>query len=557
MPATSTLAASCVALSTAIIQILSDAGNFARRVRDARHEMNAISSELLAIKTSLEIAHDDFSSTSVSIPPPLLDAISGILGCCGHISGQVHKAIIKLSAYRIQSSAWDKHRVDDFRRTRRHLETLHAVLDLALDQVSIFTLPSLRSNSPSTPGRNLCLQRDTKLARELLTRIDTEKERITDQTEDEILSLECWLAELKICAEATLEGLMANESSSNRSNSPQQRKRSPRYERNDSAQSASRSSGTGIGAWIDSVASHVELQPVERPESILTSVSRIRDELQPSRSTFYTESSTAGSIRSRKPKQSRTRSRSARPQPIPEGTKTSKQAHFAPSITFGAPAPERVGLRQYINADKIAIAKSKRLELSPDQVIALDRDLRNIGRTATHATVERMLWIGANPNVEDSEFGFLFIRAAFDLSTVILRLLVKYGADITKSSTSKYFSVLHACVLGRQLESVQFLIELGTPIDAPNSGGETALHLAAKTPGAYPIAKYLLEMGADVNTEAKEAETPLHVALIATKLDSRERSMMVELLLAHGAEGELNAEPGKSRGKGLSVLGII
>lgn len=158
MVATSTLAASCAALSSAIIQVfvlihdthiygqeadnsnpqlLSDTGDYARRVRDARHDINAISAELLAIKHALDIVHDDFANNSALCPPPLLDAVSGVLECCGHANGEVHKTIITLSGSEIQRESGDAKRNDHFTRLRRKLEVLHVVLDLVLDFITM------------------------------------------------------------------------------------------------------------------------------------------------------------------------------------------------------------------------------------------------------------------------------------------------------------------------------------------------------------------------------------------------------------------------------------
>ncbi|KAF2708992.1 ankyrin [Pleomassaria siparia CBS 279.74] len=555
MPTVSTLAASCAALSTAISQILFDTASFARRVRDARHDMNAINAELLAIKTSLDIARNDFSSNTASFPPPLLEAVSGILECCELLSGQVQKAIIKLEASRLQRDDWDASRKRDAEKLRRHLETLHIVFDLALDHVSMFTGPPLRSISPFAPIRNLSPNQDTNPSQELLKRIDAAIVQTSRPAEEDLLNLECWLSELRICAETTHNKLMESGRASKRSDSPLEVPAPPRYDIGDSAQSTSRLSGT-VGAWIDNVASHVIKKSADRSERKGTSRARSRDEIQPSRSTFYAESSAAGSIYSGKVR-TNARSRSAQPKPIVEGPPSHRRSTFALTITSNSTVSVRAYLEQYMDIDKIVIAKSKRVERDTTELMALDQDLRNIGYTTTHATVERMLFQGADPNTTDPEFGFLFIRAAFNLSSAIIRLLVEYGADITKTTSTTYSSVLHAAVIGRQLENVQYLIELGIPIDGPNSSGETALHLAAKTPGAYPTAKYLLEMGADVNAKAKGEMTPLGMTLVAEKLDSRERSMMMELLMAHGAEGGLDKESGKRRGKGLTVLGII
>ena len=390
----------------------------------------------------------------------------------------------------------------------------------------------------------------------LLKRIDAEKKRVSGHADEELMGLECWLAELEICAKATHDGFCADEVSLKRLDSPLQGHEVAQCGRTASAQSF-QSTDSDIGAWIDQVASHAALKPIERPERKCISGPPDRAEIVASRSTFYAESFTSESIYSGMFKKYKSRPRSIRPQSILQVRDLPMSPFFARPATANSAVPVRDTLRSHVNADKVAIAKSKRADSSPFQIFNMDRDLQMTTRTGTHATVQRLLFAGADPDVEDPEFGFLFVRAAFELPTAVLRLLAEYGADMTMPSSTKYHSVLHAAVLGKQLDNLKFLIDLGLPIDTSNPTGETALHFAAQTPGNFTIAKYLLEMGADVNADAKEAGTPLHTALVANHLDSRQRSAMVELLMAHGAENELGCQSAKMRGKGLSVLGII
>lgn len=207
--------------------------------------------------------------------------------------------------------------------------------------------------------------------------------------------------------------------------------------------------------------------------------------------------------------------------------------------------------------DKIAIAKETRRGLTRDQRMALDWILKDISKSTTAAELEQILWEGANPNTSHVQFGTILIRAAHTFTTPILRLLVEYGADMTQTSHTVYHSAVHAAVLGGQLCNLQWLAEAGMCMNAPNQQGETPLHLAVRTPGGYPIAKWLLEAGADVNRKAMNGTTPFQMALSPSKVDSRERSMLIELLLAQGAEGERDKGIMQNRGKGLSVLGLI
>jgi ankyrin repeat protein len=218
---------------------------------------------------------------------------------------------------------------------------------------------------------------------------------------------------------------------------------------------------------------------------------------------------------------------------------------------------ERSIIHQRLTNDKMAVAKDTRRYLNRNQRAGLDWVLKNISKKTTAAELEQILWEGADPNAADLQFGTIFIRAAHTFSTPILRLLVEYGADMTQTSHSAYYSAIHAAVLGNQLSNIQWLVGAGLYFDTPNQQGETPLHLAVRTPGGYPTAKWLLEMGADVNREAMDGTTPFQKALGPSKLDSRERSMLIELLLSQGAEGEMSKDCAQNRGKGLTVLGLI
>lgn len=220
-------------------------------------------------------------------------------------------------------------------------------------------------------------------------------------------------------------------------------------------------------------------------------------------------------------------------------------------------ADERSIIFHQLTDDKIAVAKDTRRGLSKDQRSVIDSILKNATSETTQQEVEHILWEGADPNASDSVFGYVVIRAAHIFDSGILRLLVDYGADITRTSHTRYYSTLHAAVLGKQFNNVQYLVERGLSVDALNAQGETPLHLAARTPGCYEIAKWLLERGAEVNRKTDEDMTPFQVTLATDNLDSKERSGMMELLLAQGADGNTGDKKTLCRGKGLSVLGLI
>jgi hypothetical protein len=418
-----------------------------------------------------------------------------------------------------------------------------------------FTPEKVRPSSPTKEQRK---SPQTRQALDLLRRINLVRERTPDHGHRDPV-LDDHLTALKECAEALYEESMTDEEDPKRSDSmdPEDEGSIMRNEQEMSVLSlSSEAPSNGIGTWLANVASasRTVQKPVSRPELVQISGQKKHKELGITHAeaiTFYTESTTSSSYATSRSKQSRTRLRAGNPQPVSKGGKQKRRIHYAPSSAEASHSPVLGILDQYVNADKFAISRSKRQGLSSDETVALDWRLRNIGTDATTMEVETSLWEGADPNVADLDYGFLFIRAANQMPINIVRLLVEYGADVTRTDAGPYCTALHAAVLGNRLETVQYLIEVGAHIDAETSDGETPLHLALTTPHAYSIAKHLLEAGADV------CGISLRTVVTASKVDSRERSMMVELLLAHGAEGDLNVQGCARRGKGLSVLGLI
>ncbi|KAF2121599.1 hypothetical protein BDV96DRAFT_668326 [Lophiotrema nucula] len=539
----STIAASCAALGNTINQIILDARSFARKTRDSRHDMNAINAELLAIKTSLEIVHDDFTSYNTSTPSPFLVPISSIIVYCGNTIDDVHKLMLMLSANQLQAESWRATKHDEVDSARHRLEVLRLALDLALDHISIFPISPPFPDVVNTPSTR---EQGTQEVFELLQRIDNEHSNIKRRSTDHTELLLKWLKELRQCTEATYESLVAEGGAPKRSDSaePEAGYLSRRNTPLSGQTSATESSGAGIGAWLESISAHTVQRSAERAE--LITITRTKKSATAEPRTFYSESSTSGSYSTAKSWYSKTRSRTGGPIAILRGKKSKRHASrhtstATSSDASAAPTVPRLPIRS-LDPDKMPIAKSRRLALTEDQRVALDWDLRHISSIASATSVERVLREGADPNVEDPHFGRLYVRAAYHLPLETVKLLVEYGADITRTDIGPYCSALHAAVLGQKLDTVQHLVGLGANIETTNVTGETPLHLAVKTAGAYPIARFLLEAGADVDA-ACEGGTPLQVALSSSRLDSRERSMLVELLLAHGAEELLPPRP--------------
>lgn len=98
--------------------------------------------------------------------------------------------------------------------------------------------------------------------------------------------------------------------------------------------------------------------------------------------------------------------------------------------------------------------------------------------------------------------------AAFFGRTGAVRLLLERGADPTALSTNASANLpLHAAAAGRSVELVRILLDAGTPPDAAQHGGFTALHSAAQNRDQAMI-DLLLARGADLHAAAGDGRTP-------------------------------------------------
>jgi hypothetical protein len=412
---------------------------------------------------------------------------------------------------------------------------------------------------------------------ELLKRTDTEEIYVNQTARDRLSSLLQAIRMLRSCITAiSREGIATGSQPQKRTTAPRPDSLEPvlgevpRSEmKSPNEQSTSYTNGSkGIGNWLANIPSFEDAQQLSYSKIERTSTPRrleiqeSRADMTPSRGTFYTDDG-ASSSRTLVPPESRLKKSYSWCTDLSGKASTRLQlvSRHASKYTTATMSSSDVSIfHKKITNDRIAVTKSKRKDMEPDQRAAVDRILANIPAEATAAEVERVIWEGANPMATHPEFGYFFIRVAYEMTPDILSLLLDFGADITRTNIppNPYYSAMHAATLGRQLDTVRYLAFRGHSIDASDHQGQTPLNLAARTSGAYEVAKFLVEAGVDVNHETQDGCTPLQSALKAPRLEGKERSMLIELLLAHGAEGEVKRDMELRRGneKGRSVLGL-
>jgi hypothetical protein len=603
---TSTISARCAALGTSISQVRSsapsiparrlisqvipDVSQFARKVRDARDDLNAINSDLCCIRTGLGIAQDDFSNSQSTFPPAVISAFSQILDSCDVTSDRLHKTFLKLSCSVLPQDDWQACKDGPLTSMRQDLEGSKMVLDLSLDYLALYIqIPGQETTIDSFLGAYTTHIHTA--TNDLLKKTDIEEIQVNHIARERLPSLLQAIRLLRSCITA----LARKKAPGARTATPRPDSLEPSLgeERRSvtptpSQGTASSSGSKGIGTWLEGIPRIEDAQPLQhsrimeiaKPKTSRRSKSRpsLRDDISP-RGTFYADDGLTSPTLSLTPdarvKKTRSWTSGITAQYATHSSSSTKvPSQHAPSIldskytlSFASSrhtpsvASSNVSvIHKKITCDKIAVAKEHRKELDVSSRVGVDRILANVPVEAKATDVERILWEGANPMVTHPDFGYFFIRVAFEMSPEILQVLVAFGADITKTmpSPSKYHCVMHAAALGGRLDTVEHLTALGHSIDTANAKGETPLILSVKTTGAYNVAKYLLNMGADVNHETVDGETPLYLALTSKILEGRERSRMIELLVSHGAEGNVAKGKDLDRGdaKGRLILGI-
>jgi hypothetical protein len=581
-------------------QVIPDISQFARKVRNARDDLNAINSDLCCIRTGLGIAQDDFSNPQSTFPPAVINAFSQILDSCDVTSERLHKTFLKLSCSVLPQDDWQACKDGALTSMRQDLEGSKMVLDLSLDYLALYIqIPGQETTLDSFLGGYT--NHIHTATNELLKKTDIEEIQVNHIARERLPSLLQAIRLLRSCITA----LAKRKAPGARTTTPRPDSLEPSLGEGRRSVTPTPSLGTesssasqGIGTWLAGIPRLEDAQPLQhsriveisKPKASRRSKSRpsLRDDLSSSRGTFYADDGLTSPTLSLTPdvrmKKTRSWSSGITAQYATHSSGTTKvpsertllvpgskhslsvaSPKYSLSVASSRHTPSIASsnisiIHKKITCDKTAIAKENRKNLDVSSRVGVDRILANVPVEAKATDVERILWEGANPMVTHPDFGYFFIRVAFEMSPEILQVLVEFGADITRTlpSPNKYHCVMHAAALGGRLDTVTHLASLGHSIDATNTARETPLILSVKTTGAYHVTKYLLDMGADVNHETVDGETPLYLALTSKVLEGRERSRMIELLVSHGAEGNLTKDADRDRGdaKGRLILGI-
>ncbi|KAL7295714.1 hypothetical protein TKK_0011061 [Trichogramma kaykai] len=150
--------------------------------------------------------------------------------------------------------------------------------------------------------------------------------------------------------------------------------------------------------------------------------------------------------------------------------------------------------------------------------------------------VNLLLKFNADVYIRDNNNRVPLHLAAYNENEVIMELLLDYDVNLkvswefsTLNAIDKdHCTPFHIACKGRNIDSVQYLIQSHADINAESFKGETPLYFACET-GDLAIVKLLIKSGACVNAYTEDNVTPLHVAVKGT------HEKIVELLLMHEA----------------------
>lgn len=143
--------------------------------------------------------------------------------------------------------------------------------------------------------------------------------------------------------------------------------------------------------------------------------------------------------------------------------------------------------------------------------------------------VQILLESGADPNFHThDDQNSLLILASYDGSLEVIKLLLKYGADVTANNKLNYGPV-HIAAWNGHLSCVREMIAAGASYDSQTSDFNTPLALAAHG-DHLPVIEALLSLGCNVNNRDKDLDTPLLYAAY------NGNTRAVDLLIKHGAD---------------------
>ncbi|XP_062594933.1 ankyrin-1-like [Saccostrea cucullata] len=152
------------------------------------------------------------------------------------------------------------------------------------------------------------------------------------------------------------------------------------------------------------------------------------------------------------------------------------------------------------------------------------------------SAMRKLVEMGANVNLKDeNESTPLVLACRFGVSSDV-EYLIEKGASLHLGSPQ--FPLI-AAVMGKNVKTVEFLLQNNVNVNKSNEKEKTALYYAAKL-GSLDIVKLLVEHGAQVNKTDEDRKSPLYWVAQKGHYD------IADFLIDHGAECDQSDSKNKS-----------
>jgi hypothetical protein len=131
------ITSTCAELNERIEDLLLLVKSIAKRVRDARKDMEAVSRELTSMSFCVEILASD--SAYISYPNDLRDRLVAALQNCGSVTGEMRKLLEFLGSNAMRDDfEWTQHVRIHVGKLRVLLEAYNMALNIAVDMTLMY-----------------------------------------------------------------------------------------------------------------------------------------------------------------------------------------------------------------------------------------------------------------------------------------------------------------------------------------------------------------------------------------------------------------------------------